>query len=194
MSSVSLQDLNNYKITHNIINPVINTIPLIQRAYDTCILGIVVFYKVSRLYSAFNTLAYVSVSVLASFLWYMNPDDFKFSFGLILFPSLGITCTGSFYSGSDVGILSSSISVTKSFLCVPRTILGVSSGSFNFPFFPIIILFLDDTLGIRLLQLVCIFFVVVRVSYHYGLVHLVYDLLFSFSPFIDVGDMSVSNH
>ena len=80
----------------------------------SCILCIVGLYELSRLFSVFNTLSYAYVSVLESFLCYMSSDDFEFLFELTLYLSLGITCTGTLSSVSDVGILSYSIPGTKS--------------------------------------------------------------------------------
>ena len=58
-----------------------------------CILGIDGFYKVSSLFSTFNTLSCADMSVLVPFLWYVNYDDFKVLFGLTLSPSSEITYT-----------------------------------------------------------------------------------------------------
>ena len=57
------------------------------------IIGIVGLYKVYIFFSAFNTLSCADVSVLASFLWHVNYDDFEFSFNLTLFPSSEIMYT-----------------------------------------------------------------------------------------------------
>ena len=98
----------------------------------SCILGIVAMYEVSIFFSAFNTLSYAYVSVLASLWWYANSDYFGFLFGLTLSPSSGIMFTGSLPSGSDVVMFSSSIPGTKYSLCVSRNIFRVSSGSVLF--------------------------------------------------------------
>ena len=102
----------------------------------SCILGMVGFYKVYNLISAFNTLSYAGVSVLASFLWYINSDDFYFSFGLTLYTSSRISCTGilsyGLSYGSVVGFLSSSIPGTTYSSCVLRNIFMVYSGSVIF--------------------------------------------------------------
>ena len=80
------------------------------------ILRIVGFYKVSHLFSAFNTLSYADMIVLEYFLWYVNSDDFRFSFFLSFSPSLGITCKVSLSSGSNVGVFSFYIPGTKYYL------------------------------------------------------------------------------
>ena len=73
----------------------------------SCIIGILGLYEVSNFLGAFNTLSYSDVSDLDYFLWCVKSDDFNFSYGLILYLSLGIVFTGSFssglYFGSDVG-------------------------------------------------------------------------------------------
>ena len=43
----------------------------------SCIIGILRFYEVSIFFSAFNTLSYADVSVLASFLWCVNSNNFS---------------------------------------------------------------------------------------------------------------------
>ena len=66
------------------------------------ILGIAGLYKVSSFFSALNTLSYNDVSVLASFLWYVNSDYFEFSFSLTISPTSSIIFTVSLSSGFDV--------------------------------------------------------------------------------------------
>ena len=102
----------------------------------SCIVGIVGLYKVSKLLRVFNNLSHTYVSMLASFLWYVNFDDFDFLSSPTISPSSGITCTGSLYSGlssgSDVGDLSSYIPGTKSSSCKSQKIFGVSAWSVVF--------------------------------------------------------------
>ena len=44
----------------------------------SCIIGIVWLYEVSNFLSEFNTLSYSDMSMLASFVWYIHSDEFKF--------------------------------------------------------------------------------------------------------------------
>ena len=60
-------------------------------------------YEVSNFLSTFNTLSYYDVYVLASFFWCVKSDDFNFSFGLTLYPSLGIMFTVRLSSGLYFG-------------------------------------------------------------------------------------------
>ena len=91
----------------NLVSPAI--VQLISMT-GSCIFCTVGFYDVSSFFIPFNSLPYKDVSVSESFLWYVNYDEFsEFSFGLTLSPSSSITCTGILYSGSDVGMMSSSI-------------------------------------------------------------------------------------
>ena len=85
------------------------------RMTGLCILGIVIYYEVSNFLSELNTQLYADVYVLASsFLWYVNSDDLKLSFGPTLSLSSGITCTRSLDSSSGVGVLSFFIPRNKS--------------------------------------------------------------------------------
>ena len=73
----------------------------------SCIIGIVGLYKASNVFSEFNTLSYADVYVLMYFLWHVNSDNFELLFGLTIYPTLGITCTGSLSYGSDVTVKTS---------------------------------------------------------------------------------------
>ena len=112
----------------------------------SCILGIAALYKFSSFFSAFNTLSYSDMSVLVYLFWYVNSNDFKFSFGLTLSPSSGIALTGILSFGSYVGILSSSIPGTKSSLWVSRKKFRVSAGSVIFHSTHLISLFIMNLL------------------------------------------------
>ena len=99
----------------------------------SCIFCTVGLYDVSSFFSEFNTLLYKDVSVSSSFLWYVHSDNFsEILFGLTLSSSSGIAFTGILSSGSYVGIMFSSTTGTKSYLCASYNIFRVSTVSVIF--------------------------------------------------------------
>ena len=138
---------------------------------DSCIIGIVRLYVVSNFFSAFNALSYTDVYVLASFLWYVNSDDF-FLFRLTLSSSSGMTYTGSLFSGSDVGILSSSTWRQIFFVKISkhlqdfRLVYHLQPSPLNIPCH-------DYPIGIRIVQFVRISCVIIYLPNHNGIVRLI---------------------
>ena len=158
------------------------------------IFGIVGFYDVSNFFDASNTLSCADMSMLTYFLWYVNSDEFDF------FCLASHFLPHQWLRAQESCLMSCLLFLTCGY-CLPLYLApnllhgnhGTSSG------FPIGLFFAfrtlnipchDESLGIRIVQLVRISWVVICVPNHNVIARLVRHLFLNIFPFSVVCDTS----